>query len=169
MSREQDSIDVPRERGGDWGKRAKEVRQRDNNVCQRCGNHNRNDEYDPLSMEVHHIVPGKFLPKADARLDLNLVTLCGSCHSRLEGAHVERQFAETDRDDALHILQALKEREQSLHSLARDVGLSKERLRPLVSQLERLNCLQTCGRARYRATCPGAAWSAAEKVRRELA
>ena len=68
MSRREDSVgpnvdglkfDVPEDRGSDWTKRSKEVRKRDNNVCQRCGNHNGNYEYDPLSMEVHHIVPGK--------------------------------------------------------------------------------------------------------------
>ena len=54
MSRKEDSVgpnadgpefDVPEARGSDWTKRATEVRKRDNNVCQRCGDHNGNYEY----------------------------------------------------------------------------------------------------------------------------
>ncbi|MDG5820194.1 HNH endonuclease [Natronococcus sp. A-GB7] len=177
MSRKEDSagpsadgpeFDVPEERGSDWTKRATEVRKRDNSVCQRCGNHNGNDEYYPLSMAAHHIVPGKYLPKADARLDLNLVTVCGTCHNRLEGAHVERQFAKTDRDEALRVLRVLKEGGQTVYTLERELDLPEERLRSLVSQLERMNCLRTRENVRYRAACPGTAWSALEKLRSEL-
>ncbi|MDG5761534.1 HNH endonuclease [Natronococcus sp. A-GB1] len=177
MSHKEDSVgpnvdgpafDVPKARGSDWTKRATEVRTRDNNVCQRCGDHNGNYEYYPLSMAVHHIVPGKYLPKADARLDLNLVTGYGTCHTRLEGAHVERQFAETDRHEALRVLRVLKERGQTVYALERELEIPEERLRSLVSQLERMNCLQTRENVWYRAVCPGAAWSALEKLQSEL-
>ena len=122
----------------------------------------------PLSTEVHHIVPGKYLPKADARLDLNLVMVCGNCHNHFEGAHVGRQFAETDRNEALRVLRALKESEQTLYALEREIDLPEERLRSLVSQLERMNCLRTRENIWYRAACPGVAWSAVEKLRSEL-
>lgn len=83
-------------------------------------------------MEVHYIVPGKYLPKADARLDPNLVTVCGNCHNHLKGAHVERQFAETDRNEALRVLRVLKESEQTLYALERELDLPEEQLRSLV-------------------------------------
>ena len=104
----------------------------------------------PLSTEVHHIVPGKCLPNADARLDLDLVTVCGNCHNHFEGAHAERRFAETDRNEALRVPRALKQSEQTLYAL------------------ESMNCLRTRENIWYRAACPGVAWSAVEKLRSEL-
>ena len=92
---------------------------------------------------------GKYLPKTDARLDLNLITGCGTCHTRLEGAHVERQFAETDRHEALRVLRVLKEGGQTVYALERELDLPEERLRSLVSQLERMNCLWTRGNVQY--------------------
>lgn len=35
-------------------------------------------------MAVHYIVPGKYLPKSNARLNLDLVTVCETCHGYLE-------------------------------------------------------------------------------------
>lgn len=164
--REGPIFDAPAARGYDWEKRSNEIKKRDNNVCQRCGDHNGNYEHHPLVMETHHLVPGKFLPKADARVDLNLVTVCGSCHGRLEGSHIERQFAETDRNEALRVLRILKERERSPYSLSRELELSDERIRSIISQLDRMNCLTDRGSVRYRATCPATAQSVVERTKR---
>ena len=170
QSRRDDVVefDDPTKRGYGWTKRSKKVKERDQNICQRCGDHNGNYEYHPLVMETHHIVPGKYLPKADARVDLNLVTVCGTCHSHIEGAHVERQFKETGRDNALTILRMLKEKEHSLRFLCRTLDLSDEVVRTTMSQLEQMNCVTNIGSARYQATCPATAKSAAERARMQL-
>ena len=166
-SRRDDAVefDDPTKRGYGWTKRSKKVKKRDQNICQRCGDHNGNYEYHPLVMETHHIVPGKYLPKADARVDLNLVTVCGTCHSHLEGAPVEHQFKEIGRDNALTILRTLKEQEYSLHFLCRNLDLSDEQIQTIVPQLEQMNCITSRGSARYRATCPATSKSAAERAR----
>ncbi|MFD1562801.1 HNH endonuclease [Haloarchaeobius amylolyticus] len=158
-------FDDPTTRGYEWTKRSKEIKKRDNKVCQRCGDHNGNYEYHPLVMETHHIVSGKYLPKADARVDLNLVTVCGTCHSHLERAPVEQQFKEIGRDNALTILRTLKEQEYSLHFLCRNLDLSDEQIQTIVPQLEQMNCITSRGSARYRATCPATSKSAAERAR----
>lgn len=62
----------------------------------------------------------------------------------------------------------LKEGGQTVYALERELDLPEERLRSLVSQLERMNCLWTRGNVQYRAAYPGAAWSAVEKLRSEL-
>ncbi|MEA1972395.1 MAG: DEAD/DEAH box helicase [Candidatus Cloacimonadota bacterium] len=64
--------------GKDWKKISQEVKERDNNCCQNCGKEDQN-------LDVHHKIPFKqFENKNDAnRLD-NLVTLCKSCHKKVE-------------------------------------------------------------------------------------
>ncbi|WP_339104218.1 HNH endonuclease [Haloterrigena salinisoli] len=158
-------FDAPASRSSDWKNRATEIKERDNYVCQRCGDHNGNHEQSPLSLETHHIVPGKYLPKSDARVGLNLVTVCESCHGFLEGSHVEWQLAEIGRDDALQILTVLKERRLTPHHLSRKLDISEDRIRSLVSLLERMNCLTTQGDGRYRTVCPATSKSRVRKAR----
>ena len=160
-----DELDIPTSRGYDWEKRANEIKERDEEVCQRCGDHNGHYEYYPLSMEVHHIVPGKYLPKSAARVDLNLVTVCGTCHRNLEGSHVERQFAETDRDEALQILNLLKDRRRSVPSIARKAELSEDRVRVLVNQLQSMNCVTNPEQEFYQAVCPARVKSTVEQYK----
>lgn len=160
---ETDELDVPSSRGYYWEKRSNEIKERDDEVCQRCGDHNGNYEYYPLSMEVHHIVPGKYLPKSDARVDLNLVTVCVTCHRNLEGSHIERQLAETSREDALQILNLLKNRPQSGTSISRQVELSEEQVRVLMDHLQSMNCVTKSEREFYRTVCPATFKSTVEK------
>lgn len=161
----ENDFDVPASRGYDWEKRAKEIKERDEGVCQRCGDHNGNYEYFPVSMEVHHIVPGKYLPKSDARVGLNLVTVCSTCHGRLEGSHVERQLAETGRDNALQILNLLKSRRQNMSSVSRKVEFSEDSVRILVDQLKSMNCVTNPEQEFYEAICPATFKSVVEKRR----
>jgi endogenous inhibitor of DNA gyrase (YacG/DUF329 family) len=57
----------------EWKKLAQEVRKRDNFTCQLCGKKN--------ATSVHHIIPRRI--KIDNSPD-NLITLCRSCHSKIE-------------------------------------------------------------------------------------
>lgn len=161
----ENNFDVPASRGYDWEKRSKEIKERDEGICQKCGNHNGNYEYYPLSMEVHHIVAGKYLPKSGARVDLNLVTLCGTCHGNLEGTHVERQLAETGRNDALQILNLLKDRQRRVPSISRKTELSEDRVRVLVDHLHSMNCIINSEREFYKAVCPATVKSKVERAR----
>lgn len=163
-----EGFDAPKSREYDWKKRSNEIKERDDYICQRCGRHNGNYEHHPLSMETHHIVPGKYLPKADARVGLNLVTVCGTCHSWLEGAHVGYQLAETGRDEALRVLTSLEGRGHSVRSISRELELSEKRVQSVLSQLERMNCVTSVGNARYRRVCPATAKSAAERATWQL-
>lgn len=70
----------PRYKGGHrpgylklWGKTRKEALERDKYTCQECGSTER--------LEVHHIIP--YLESEDDSLE-NLVTLCKTCHLRVE-------------------------------------------------------------------------------------
>lgn len=58
-----------------WRKKAQEARIRDNFTCQNCGK--------KPSISVHHIVPWRI--SKDDRLT-NLITLCPSCHMKIERA-----------------------------------------------------------------------------------
>jgi len=157
-------FDVPASRSYDWEKRATAIKERDNYVCQRCGDHNGNYEQYPLAMEAHHLVPGKYLPKPAARVELNLIAVCESCHGSLEGSHVEWQLAEIGRDEALQLLQLLKEQELTPHHLSRKLDLSEDRIRSIISQLERMNCVIPQGDGRYRTVCPARAKSLADRA-----
>tara|TARA_R110000765_G_scaffold425378_2_gene538213 strand:- start:378 stop:917 length:540 start_codon:yes stop_codon:yes gene_type:complete len=70
-----DKYVFPRSYLNNW---AKQVRNRDNNTCQKCAT----KKTTPLSMHAHHIVPcGYFMARA---LDIdNGVTLCSSCHRKV--------------------------------------------------------------------------------------
>ena len=57
----------------EWKKLAQEIRKRDKFICQYCG------EYP--STDVHHIIPRRI--KINNSSD-NLITLCGSCHRKVE-------------------------------------------------------------------------------------
>lgn len=75
-------------RGMNWKKQAKLARQRDNYTCQVCG---RNGWLDRFRVQVHHIIPYRLFnedyEKAN-NLD-NLVSLCPSCHPRVEAGIVK--------------------------------------------------------------------------------
>jgi endogenous inhibitor of DNA gyrase (YacG/DUF329 family) len=57
----------------EWKKLAQEIRKRDKFICQYCGKKNATD--------VHHIIPRRI--RIDNSPD-NLITLCRSCHMRIE-------------------------------------------------------------------------------------
>lgn len=144
-------------------KRANQITERDGNTCQRCGDHNGNYDDFPLAMNAHHIVPGKHLSKSDARVDLNLVTLCGTCHANLEGVHVEQQLAEIGQHDGLRILEFLKGQQQSIHWISRELKLPENRVESLVDQLQSMNCVRNIRGQADRAICPAVSNSAAKK------
>ncbi len=63
-----------------WQKQAAKARERDNYTCQRCGKLQVNPQ-----MPVHHIIPRRmFKTSREAHRLENLVTLCRSCHRKVE-------------------------------------------------------------------------------------
>lgn len=135
--------DVPRYRGHEWTKRSKEILERDGRKCQRCGDWN-NGEGNYVALEVHHIVPGKQLPKEDARIDLNLITVCSSCHGWLEqqGVFVPEQFKEVGREDVATILEELADANATISDLCDSVGASEDHLNDLLDDLRRLKLVE---------------------------
>lgn len=78
--------------GLDWEKIAAKIRRRDDFVCQSCGN---GEETKALS--VDHIVPLRLAqkladknPSLDQNAEINLVSLCGPCHTAK--THVEQSI-----------------------------------------------------------------------------
>ena len=75
----------------DWQWRRKQVMDRDNYICQRCG---RKLWGSVVPAHVHHVIP-RSLIEGDHKLD-NLVLLCEICHSKIDtpghqNVHTERQ------------------------------------------------------------------------------
>jgi len=69
--------------GENWLRMRRVVRNRDCFRCQRCGTHE--DECD-TELHVHHIVPlREFDEPEEANTPSNLVTVCASCHGKVEG------------------------------------------------------------------------------------
>jgi len=69
--------------GGNWYQMRRVVRSRDCFRCRRCGVHE--DECN-TELHVHHIVPiREFDEPEEANTPNNLVTVCPSCHGKVEG------------------------------------------------------------------------------------
>jgi transcription initiation factor TFIIIB Brf1 subunit/transcription initiation factor TFIIB len=58
----------------------REIKQRDNFVCQRCGYVGTSNQ-----VQAHHKMPVWFMPKLQYDTD-NGITLCKQCHKQLHGA-----------------------------------------------------------------------------------
>ena len=69
----------------EWMDLAKEIRKRDNYICQYCG--------ETLSYEVHHITPRRI--EIDNHPD-NLITLCKPCHLKIE--HLTDKYIKQNRN-----------------------------------------------------------------------
>lgn len=73
--------------GGSWLSVRKEVRQRDNGECQICG-----VDKEKLGQwpDVHHIEPVKNFDDPDeANFPGNLISLCSSCHGKVEQGEIQ--------------------------------------------------------------------------------
>jgi DEAD/DEAH box helicase domain-containing protein len=72
----------PNRRGGNWRLQADRARKRDGFCCQVCGI---TEEALGRRLDVHHRVPARTYRLASESNQLeNLVTVCPSCHKRLE-------------------------------------------------------------------------------------
>lgn len=68
--------------GKSWWSQREKCLERDDFECQSCG-------VDDEILHVHHITPFRIFENYESANQLsNLVTLCGSCHKRLEGSHI---------------------------------------------------------------------------------
>jgi transposase-like protein len=71
-------------RGPNWHQQREEARDRDNNECQHCGSEDQ--------LQVHHIIPFEsFDDYREANKLQNLITLCVSCHHKLEWGSITVQ------------------------------------------------------------------------------
>jgi 5-methylcytosine-specific restriction endonuclease McrA len=91
---------------GEWTKKSKEVRNRDNNICQVCYRELYEyctNKYNCTDVSVHHIE--KISNNWDKRLDnYNLITLCPICHTAADlgeiPANVLKEIAREQEDKA---------------------------------------------------------------------
>lgn len=68
--------------GPDWERQKRVVKERDNHRCQICG---RTPDQFKGSLQVHHITPFRdFDDYLSANHTNNLITLCPSCHGKVE-------------------------------------------------------------------------------------
>lgn len=88
MARNMTGADHPAWKDGEteyrapWQRTRREALDRDNHTCQICGTHGSELDTEP---HVHHIEPVRsFDDSADAHTLSNLVTLCPTCHPRVE-------------------------------------------------------------------------------------
>lgn len=82
------------EYGPNWNEQRKKARKRDSYTCQRCGIGKKAhmEKYGTLP-HVHHIVPWHEFQSPEKRNALsNLVTLCASCHKKIENLPVVPEF-----------------------------------------------------------------------------
>lgn len=72
----------PKERSGDWEDQALKARKRDGFTCRLCGI---TEKELGKQLDVHHIIPYRLFesPTEANRLN-NLITLCRSCHNKIE-------------------------------------------------------------------------------------
>ena len=74
----------PDHRGGNWEAQAARTRERDGFRCRLCGV---SEERLERQLDVHHLVPARtFEYVSDSNQLSNLVTVCPSCHKKLEDA-----------------------------------------------------------------------------------
>lgn len=77
---------------GVWTKKSKEIRNRDNNICQVCYRQLYKwctDKYVYKDISVHHI--DKLSNKWDSRLDnYNLISLCNCCHTYADSGEIDK-------------------------------------------------------------------------------
>jgi len=72
----------PEYRGGDWETQARKARERDGYTCRICG---KTEKDLGKQMDVHHILPYRlFRTNMEANRLKNLLSVCPSCHRRLE-------------------------------------------------------------------------------------
>lgn len=78
-------------RGSDWKTIAAEIRERDGHQCVQCGaSSDEQQERYGRALNVHHITPFREFDTAEeANHPANLVTLCSSCHTRVEQGPLE--------------------------------------------------------------------------------
>jgi 5-methylcytosine-specific restriction endonuclease McrA len=81
-------------RGCEWLALARQIRERDEFQCQRCG---RTQAENRQKLSVDHIVPWRtFADKAEANHPTNLVSLCRRCHA-IKTVDFERKWLKGDR------------------------------------------------------------------------
>lgn len=81
--------------GPNWGEQRQKALERDGYTCQRCGMRSAtHKEEKGKELNIHHITPAREFDDYEKQNNLdNLITLCSSCHRKLEGLPIDRQTA----------------------------------------------------------------------------
>ena len=118
----------------EWKEIAKRIRNKNNYICQRCGR--------KRSTIVHHIIPRRI---AIDNSENNLITLCRTCHLKLE--HLTNKYIEKGKDP-YEIFYGKTKKDLSLHTYVIDIDntiLSQEkdysRAKPLQNRIDYFNKL----------------------------
>jgi len=142
-------LDAADNRGYDWRKRSREIKQRDEDTCQRCGKQKYEDGRYNTGIVTHHIVPGRELPKCDARCDLNLVTVCTNCHEAIEGKPAKTQFLQCERPSAGIALDMLSEGRCTAEYIADSLDVPTIYIKKRLAELKRLGLVHDVYRGLY--------------------
>lgn len=85
--------------GTSWNKQKKKCLQRDGRVCRVCDSVNGNEYFE--NPDVHHITPFRYWKVEEEHEKMNhsrnLISLCRSCHSKLEGKFKGRNHEEFEK------------------------------------------------------------------------
>lgn len=83
-----------REYGDSWDEIRKNIRERDGYMCQQCGISQREHlQLFDIRFDVHHITPlSEFNSIDEANSSDNLITLCRSCHRKVEAGSAELEL-----------------------------------------------------------------------------
>lgn len=87
--------------GPSWPRQRRKARKRDGYTCQRCGMpQEEHKKKQNQKLHVHHIRPFRlFEDSKEANKLQNLITLCISCHNRLEGIPIDTSSERVANDD----------------------------------------------------------------------
>lgn len=141
--------DTGENRGYDCRKRSLEIKERDDYTCQRCGEEKYVDGEYNTAVVTHHIVPGRELPKRDARCDLNLVAVCARCHATIEEKPPEEQFAQCQRKVASLALDMLSDGRVTPSYVSDIADVPEVYVRGRLRELKRLGLVHDLHRGLY--------------------
>jgi len=99
--------DAHQDRGGRFEEISLEVRNRDAGRCRCCDVPEKKER-----LSVHHLIPDVQIPEDyDSHLPVNLVSLCRSCHSKLESKSLRYQLREMGVESQDELMISDEERE----------------------------------------------------------
>lgn len=108
-------------RGPHWQKIKRDIRERDNYTCQKCGV-NELELDSGLFLHVHHIIPYRFFDgnHTEANKESNLITLCPYCHRKEDAEIRKKELTNKVKGDKVKPMEKYTDKETSLIDLFQD-------------------------------------------------